>query len=278
MLKNLLEKNLFYKYPYIDASGQLKYFSEEDGTTVSPELIKLYNSAREVGSTFNYDLDTPVRMDKDLTSENLMSERYFKLAVLAWLTDGEIKLFRSPGEGNYLVRLLNTSLTPIDTVGRMLHTFNTTAYEIADLTYDNLLKYKLISLTDPSKNLMQFVTTEFTPSYVDGEPQPTVLYESTDGSTIYAFEVNDCMPGDQVRITYADDNTSELITIGITGSFRFEANGRPISKIEFLPTPEGSPTYPRSITIDQIGEAQNFFDLLSSVSTSTVLGRTYYGP
>jgi len=94
-------------------------------------------------------------MDKDLTSENLMSERYFKLAVLDWLTNGEIKLFRSPGEGNYLVRLLNTSLTPNDVVGRMLHTFNTTAYEIADLTYDNLLKYNLIAVAAPELGLLQ---------------------------------------------------------------------------------------------------------------------------
>jgi hypothetical protein len=83
-----------------------------------------------------------------------MSERYFKLAVLAWLTNGEVKLFRSPGEGNYLVRLLNTSLTPNDTLGRMLHTFNTTAYEIADLTYENLLYYKLINVANPNLSII----------------------------------------------------------------------------------------------------------------------------
>jgi len=39
-----------------------------------------------------------------------MGERYFKLKVLDWLTNGEVKLFRSPGEGNYLVRILNVSM------------------------------------------------------------------------------------------------------------------------------------------------------------------------
>jgi len=29
-----------------------------------------------------------MRSNKDLTTENLMSERYFKLKVLDWLTDG----------------------------------------------------------------------------------------------------------------------------------------------------------------------------------------------
>jgi hypothetical protein len=37
-------------------------------------------------------------------------------------------------------------MTPNDTLGRMLHTFNTTAYEIAELTYDNLLAYHMISV------------------------------------------------------------------------------------------------------------------------------------
>jgi hypothetical protein len=45
------------------------------------------------------------------------------LEVLEWLNNGEAKIFRSPTEGNYIVRLMNVSLTPNDTLGRMLHTF-----------------------------------------------------------------------------------------------------------------------------------------------------------
>jgi hypothetical protein len=33
---------------------------------------------------------------------------------------------------------MNVSLTPNDTLGRMLHTFNATAYEIEDNTLSNL--------------------------------------------------------------------------------------------------------------------------------------------
>jgi hypothetical protein len=80
----------------------------------------------------------------NLTSENLANERIFKMKVLEWLTNGEPKLFRSPSEGNFIVRLLNTSLSPNDTVGRMLHTFNSTAYEIAEFNYKNLNTYNFI--------------------------------------------------------------------------------------------------------------------------------------
>jgi len=90
----------------------------------------------ENGELINKDYSAPKTYSKtDLTSENIMSERYFKLLVLDWLTDGKPKLFRSPTEGNYIVRLLNVSLTPKTELGRMIHEFNCTAYEIADFNY-----------------------------------------------------------------------------------------------------------------------------------------------
>ena len=91
-----------------------------------------------------------------LKSENIAAEREFKLRVLDWLTDGNPKLFRSPGEGNYIVRLMNTSLAPNDTLGRMLHTFNTTAYEIADCDFTNLSKFKFINALETSYQEMKF--------------------------------------------------------------------------------------------------------------------------
>ena len=89
------------------------------------DLDKLYRKSTPEKEELPSNLKT-----RDLLYYNIAAERSFKLEALEWLTDGKPKLFRSPGEGNYIVRLLNTSLTPNDTVGRMLHTFNCTAYEI----------------------------------------------------------------------------------------------------------------------------------------------------
>lgn len=68
----------------------------------------------------------------NLSSNNIRNEREFKLAVLDWLNNGEPKLFRSPTEGNYVVRLMNVTLQPNDTLGRMLHTFSATGYEVEE--------------------------------------------------------------------------------------------------------------------------------------------------
>ena len=68
----------------------------------------------------------------NLTSDNIYLERNFKLEVLEWLNNGKPKIFRSPTEGNYIVRLMNVSLSPTDSLNRMIHTFSCTAYEIAE--------------------------------------------------------------------------------------------------------------------------------------------------
>jgi hypothetical protein len=74
----------------------------------------------------------------NLNCENIAAERLFQLKVLEWLTNGKNKLFRSPTEGNYIVRLMNVSMSPNDVLGRMLHTFTCTAYEVAEFSYENL--------------------------------------------------------------------------------------------------------------------------------------------
>ena len=46
-----------------------------------------------------------------LEGYNFSLERQFKLEVLDWLNNGKPKLFKSPSEGIYLVRIMNVSMT-----------------------------------------------------------------------------------------------------------------------------------------------------------------------
>ena len=81
----------------------------------------------------------------DLTEDNILRERNFKLDVMDWLNNGKPKMFKSATEGNYIVRLFKVSLKPEDKLGRMLHSFSCTAYEIADFTYENLCKLGFVN-------------------------------------------------------------------------------------------------------------------------------------
>lgn len=73
-----------------------------------------------------------------MTAENVAAERKFKLEVLEWLNNGKPKLFRSPTEGNYMIRLMNVSLSPNDTLSRTIHSFSATGYEISPIDIQSL--------------------------------------------------------------------------------------------------------------------------------------------
>ena len=80
----------------------------------------------------------------NLVEYNITAERKFRNAVLDWLNNGEVKLFKSPTEGMFLVRLMNISLSPEEKLGRMLYSFSATAYEVGEINYENLVKYGFI--------------------------------------------------------------------------------------------------------------------------------------
>jgi hypothetical protein len=84
----------------------------------------------------------------NLSDINIYEEREFRNELVNWLNNGNPKLFRSPTEGNFIVRLMNISLSPNDTLGRMLYTFSCTAYEVADLNTENLIKYNLVQVKE----------------------------------------------------------------------------------------------------------------------------------
>lgn len=79
-------------------------------------------------------------------------ERNYKRQVEEWLNNGEPKLLRTAAEGSFIVRLMNVSLSPMQQLGRKLHTFSATAYEIADYNFTNLQKYGLNNLNTVPSN------------------------------------------------------------------------------------------------------------------------------
>jgi hypothetical protein len=70
-------------------------------------------------------------------------ERDFRQKVLDFLHDGEVKLFKSPTEGNILIRILDINCTPNQSLDRMIYSFSGTAYEVAEPTMANYFKYGL---------------------------------------------------------------------------------------------------------------------------------------
>lgn len=122
-------RNGAVKYKEIPISGLISYHMDEEFMSDEELGFLYYNNYRQ--STEN-DGGDYIGRSTQLTSENFAAERKFKLKVLDWLNDGAPKLFRSPAEGNYVVRLMNVSLSPTDTLGRMIHSFSATGYEVSE--------------------------------------------------------------------------------------------------------------------------------------------------
>lgn len=220
----------------------------------------------------------------NLISQNIATEREFKLEVLEWLNNGKPKLFRSPTEGNYIVRLMNVSLAPNDTLGRMLHTFSATAYEIADYTYKNLSDLNLIAVGDPTTQQLRWETIELDKTG-KGDPTANILnYKAV------ALRFEGMIPGDIIhindgieRISGEDEYGNPIrtlgfdVVIGVTGSYLIELNSGVIAYavnfkkgIDTLEDYHGVVQHQGTLTYAYYSRVQNRFDSVTDFAITDV--------
>ena len=144
-------------FPIFFRNGNLRYHEFSIGGLIS---MHLDNNAMFLPSRNSNqqqrDSTTSINFEEKVFGRGaeIYEERQFKQEVYKWLTNGEPKLFRSPTEGNYIVRLMNISLTPENKLSRMLHSFQATAYEIAEYNDVNLLKYNFAARLQNAANII----------------------------------------------------------------------------------------------------------------------------
>ena len=192
----------------------------------------------------NLERETP----QNLVDININGEKDFKLAVLDFLNSNKPKLFRSATEGVYVVYTMNSSLIPNDALGRMLHTFNCTAYECESVEdfcnryiNNNVKCYtdrdNFISLVDLT-NLEVYTKTKqvpYIPQEVMAETnKEEAIFDSLIDQRIldideYAkgFSIRDAKPLQQFKVSLIDiynparEIPDQIITIGSTGSYNY---------------------------------------------------------
>lgn len=252
------------KYPFIyrngtvdykefSISGLISYLSDDEGF-FTKGLYEILNLNRDSTPT-RQDLSTYGTPTTSLTSKNVYTEREFKLAVLDWLNNGKPKLFRSATEGNYIVRLLNTSMSPTDSVGRMLHTVSSTAYEINKNTYETLLDYNIINYDVSKRKQINISTIEL----IDLPQNFEVTYKVQKDDfvdTIESFEFNGLMPGTKITI---NDGSERTVIIGPTGTYKGDYH---ISKFII----ESTKLITGTFTYQYWGNFLSFNDLIADVN------------
>lgn len=201
----------------------------------------------------------------NLSKYNIANERKFKLEVLNWLNNGQPKLLRTATEGNYIVRLLNISLSPTDTVNRMLHTFNCQAYEIDELNWSNLIKYGFVKIDNPVSYSLQWRSVRLD----DYDLSQKINHKAAINIKI------ESLPGTQFEIVIGDKVNN--IIIGRTGVYEaFIPNG--ITSI-ICKSPLNN--YTGVVTYSYYEIVENKFDKISGLNLqeniqSSIYGGNYY--
>ena len=107
------------------------------------DVIDLYNDYNNKNNIVQYDY---------------IYERDFREKVLEFLQNGEYKLFKSPTEGNVIVRLMDVNCVPNQQLGRMLYSFTSNAFEMDECTMTNYLKYGFYKIDPISSDFAIYET------------------------------------------------------------------------------------------------------------------------
>ena len=79
-------------------------------------------------------------------------EREYRDDVIDYLYKNRVRLFRSPTEGNILVKLMNITLTPNEQINRRVYSMQCTAFEVDAFSIDNCIKY---GIWDNEQDIME---------------------------------------------------------------------------------------------------------------------------
>ena len=137
-----IRRNAAINYAQFPISGLISCQMDENEKFITKEA--LYGGKENLR---NYEHFNSMEVNKPFMTtvdNDFVYEKKFRDAVIQFLMDGKVKLFRSATEGNYLVRLTDVSFTPNQQLGRMIWTFSATANEVADNTIDNYYKYNIL--------------------------------------------------------------------------------------------------------------------------------------
>ena len=283
----LLEKKvetIGSKYPFVFRNGAVGYKEFPVEGLISYNMDEnqrffkreeLYNFYRQNEETRNKALNAKYisyQRNTDLTEDNVLLERNFKTAVLDWLNNGEPKLFKSATEGNFIVRLINITLSPEDTLGRMLHSFKSTAVEIAECTLENLNKYGFTVGGAIGSFVPLWRTYDFNKmdNSLDGRGKELKFDQE-----VTSFKIEGVLPRTKVYIYYSDSSVPEEIIIGATGAYAFSGSTRKVVKLLFVF--ENNLNIQGHIECEYMGRRYSNFDAVTDIKLHTIISNQTIG-
>lgn len=137
------------KYPYIKRSGHNNYAQFPIGGMIFSQMDEdgIFFTKEEAYQNMYWEYKSYNEDENISPYSDFVWEKAFREKVKAFLEEDSVKLFRSPTEGNFLVKLMDINFQPNQTLGRRLWSFSATAYEVDECSIENYNKYNLMSHT-----------------------------------------------------------------------------------------------------------------------------------
>ena len=229
------------QYPFISRNGAMKYRSFPINGLISFNMdeAETFTSDEQL---YKYDeivaLYQQRRIDENIHHYDYRRELDFREKALAFLYDGKPKLFKSSTEGNIIVRLMQVSAQPNQTLHRMIYSFTSTAYEIAEATMENYLKYGFYTV---GNYISSFVQTKQEPGEIDatiasGTPIPvnsdliSLIWDKYQSSSLDTIKIITLKEIKNLRIEF-EDSLEVVNSIGDTvfgNNFDYIHNSNPV--------------------------------------------------
>lgn len=275
------------KYPFIIKNGSVSYKELTISGLISYQMdsIEQFMTKDDLELPYN-SFDNKRYPMRDLITDNIRAERLFKTEVLSWLNNGGIKLYRSPSEGNFVVRLMNVTASPMDQLGRMLHTFNCNAYEMAPCSYDSLVSFGILApeMTTPQTMRWKTVDLREIAEKNANSDHPQDFIQINKGMnlgieselSVYQLTFEGMAPGSYFLVG-ASPVSCNKIFIGATGSYHFTTD-QPFSYVA-IPAKVGDRVihYEGSFHFGYKGWVKSSFDLIEDVSIIERVGHQFIG-
>lgn len=134
----IIAKNGALGYRIFPIAGLISFNMDENNLFTNKQIIYKYQDVLTLYQNYKNNVGT--------AQYNYIYEKDFRKEVITFLINGKPKLFKSPTEGNVIVRLLDVNFSPNQSLDRLIYSFSANANEIAEDNLDNYIKYKFLDL------------------------------------------------------------------------------------------------------------------------------------
>ena len=194
-----ITRNAAIEYKTFPIAGLISYQMDDAKLFCTKDSV--YKENAQYHKKYNSN-GVEIKDDYDFTQE-----RDFRNTVIKFLQNGKPKLFKSPTEGNIIVRLMDINCTPNQTLDRMIYSFTANANEIAEANVENYLKYNFYKVGEPTDD---FAVYETKLGQLSGDFHPTdnivkkIQDKYTNGNQEIAGYIKNIQKVYQIRITIND--------------------------------------------------------------------------